>query len=909
MVKKHLFLLFLSLLASGCALYDYRTGDPLPGSLNVTELSDDINGSRIVCKELPGPHPCYCVLCENKTSWDLGILNFLNPFFDSSLKGGNCSISHCNISTAVQVIKEDENVQLRTFMLGHGPTFTAGDLSNIYCNYSNQLAVTWLLGANGIPPQVPQSKRAACWLERNIIPIYIYNTQGTAIDPARTGQIASALADAGPVIITSEINFNSSDASAVQAVKQQIYQIKRNCPKCLSVLAVKSGDLEGVRAVLEDPSPSYGGKNISSLVDLVGFGFLANDYPDCNVNRIIGYNLAFSRFILRNYSKPTIWLYVGASEGGNANGVCTFSPGAVREFYQSLFTGIQGFASSGVIGMAFYEFSDRSGPLPCPEGRGCEFGVLSSSGLQKHPHINTWAELCRYYTQVDYRSPLVFSRNAQGIVCDFLQNWKMYQIASVEVNTNLGLSNEQVIPLPRKKKLHCGEICVSDIPLQKPDIYNSYQGASFSGSCSRYPAIEDYSDDFEISSVYMRALIQQESGFDPWVVSCSPTPCNIPANTTMDQLCQMAGYSSGCSAHTLNRDNDKTCPPSAPYFCAMGLAQCTRPPGDSLLSRECAGGSSYDPFNASQSICCGARELRQRLAQADSFLQANWEKLSECPYGMTQDEYGWAKYYLAANMYYGGPAIQHLSSFLSQRDANGKCSGQQHYIKYLRESFTRESIPGLRDSEYGAKQLTIYLDALGDCQSDCPGAIPGGLAVGETGDMRIFGHSLAQESFKGKEAQVQQMLSERGVRITVNPTISRSGQTIAETTNNVRNAGQHKAIVLYTGANDLHRSEEEIKSLFSNLFSEASRKAQKVYVFNIIEFGSQAQWAKISRINSYLRNYASSNSQKFVLIDINQHMSTLGPGCPYRSGNIHGCYVQTREFFVQKVAENPPSPA
>ena len=377
--------LFAALMLCGCAIYDYRTGASMPGSLNVTDLTEGFNASRQICKELPGPNPCYCMLCKNETSWDAGIFNFLNPWFESSLKQGNCSFVQCNLSIAARVIKENDNLQVRTFMMGHGPTFTANDMSNLYCNYSNQLAVTWLRGANGIPPQIPNSKRAGCWLERNIIPLYIYSTNGTAIDRVRTKQIATNLSGIGPVMLTTELGLNASDAAAVQNVKWQIYETKRNCPKCLAVLAVQSGDVDAVRAVLDDPATIYGGSNISSLIDLVGFGFRANDYPDCNVNRIIGYNLGFSRYLLRNYSKPTIWLYVGASEGNNIYGKCSFSPAAVREFYQSIFTGSQGFASSGVAGASFYEFSDQTGPLPCAAGEGCDFGVLLQNGSQKHP--------------------------------------------------------------------------------------------------------------------------------------------------------------------------------------------------------------------------------------------------------------------------------------------------------------------------------------------------------------------------------------------------------------------------------------------------------------------------------------------------------------------------------------------
>jgi hypothetical protein len=350
----------------------------------------------------------------------------------------------------------------------------------------------------------------------------------------------------------------------------------------------------------------------------------------------------------------------------------------------------------------------------------------------------------------------------------------------------------------------------------------------------------------------------------------------------------------------------------------MGLAQCIKLPGDSGLTNLCGGGTPYDPFNPTHSICCGTHELKSAITSADNFLRANWEALSACANGMTDDEYGWAKYYLAANMYYGGPAITFkdidgirkpvLPTFVSQRDLHGQCAGEQHYIRYLRNNFSAATLGTMRNSEYGAKQLTIYLDAIPKCQSDCPGAFPtGGLTPGETGDMRAFGHSLAEGTFKSSEATVTQQLSAAGVSATVEPTISRVGQPITETTRNVWLAGQHHSIVLYAGANDLSRNEADIRAAFDELFAAAASKAdRKVYVFNIIEFGSSVQWAKIASINTYLRNYVNAHSPKFVLVDINQQMSTLGSGCPYHSGDTHGCYPQTRSYFVSQVAASQP---
>jgi len=57
-----------------------------------------------------------------------------------------------------------------------------------------------------------------------------------------------------------------------------------------------------------------------------------NDYPYCDMDRVVSENIEFSRYILQNYSKPSIWLYVGASEGGP----CNWKAKDIQDFYSKL---------------------------------------------------------------------------------------------------------------------------------------------------------------------------------------------------------------------------------------------------------------------------------------------------------------------------------------------------------------------------------------------------------------------------------------------------------------------------------------------------------------------------------------------------------------------------------------------
>ena len=894
---------------SGCVLRD-ASGNLIADNdtLKSKDVTIGLSADR-VCNETGGLS-CKCMFCENRTSWVASLLPFLAPFFDSTLNHGECNLEDCNAELFLSKVSPSGyhysyNVRPRFFMFGAGPNFISNDRANLYCKYTLQLATKWI-GTYNEPPKLPSENRAGCWLERDTIPLYIYNTWGTAINPQRTLEIALMFNSnqTGPVMLTTELGLNSSNATQVALVKEQILALDR-CTDCITVLAAQSGDNNALEEILNDNQayPDHNYRTIGEMVDVVGFGFRANDYPTCNINRIIYSNLDFSRVVLENYSKPTIWLYAGISEGMNVNGTCTFTPANAHNFYQSIFGHSQAFASSGVIGVSFYEFVDGTGPLPCNGIQGCEFGLVKSDGMQKHPQINSWSSLCQFYGSSGSRPPIIYSKNGKGSGCDFSIDAKMYTMLSSELNSQMGLNYTTVVPMDRQEKLSCGEACVSYLPLSKPEIYDEIPAYFPSSKCGVYPEIEDMADDADISAIYFRALLYQESSFNVTSVSCvniTSTSCNTPGYT-MAEICLMSGLPSNCNSE---------CPPNTKP-CAFGLAQCIDLPGDTALSALCGGSSSYNPFNATHSICCGINELKKHLATSKNFLDNNWQVLSACSEGMRTEDYGWAQYYLAANRYYGGPSFGNISSFVSQRDAAGPCTGEQNYIRYLRNNFTHQSIPGLRDSEYGAKQLSTYLKAIDACDSDCPGIAMGQvIPPGQTGSMRAFGHSLAVGTFLGHEATLSQTLSSNGVPSTLEQTIAQSGSSIAWATEKVNLAGHHNAIVLYTGVNDDLTQINSMKNKFNTLISAARAKADRVYVFNIIEYGSPQKINNIIQLNNYLDSYAANSNGKVVLLDINSKMEQLSPGCPAWHATsidpVHSCYQQTRDFFVEQIIAYPP---
>jgi len=726
------------LMLSGCVLND-QDGNAIGDNgdmimQNPLAVPKYVDQADLICKEMAGSQPCYCMTCTNKTSYGLlGLGHLLNGFYDTTLVNGTCGVYSCNISDYQEIVQKKSETQMRAFALGSGQSFVSSGRAGLYCDYSLQMAVKWMKGGQDDPPEIPLASRAVCWMERNMLPMFIYYTEGKAIDPARTGEIAQAFNDygVGPAIITTEAGWDGSDGQAAEKVKAQILAID-SCDKCLTVLAVKPNDYQALYNTMGLPGNVNQG--IYGKVDAVGFGFRANDYPHCDIGRIINENLNFSRYILTKYNKPTIWLYVGASEGNSSTGSCTWSAGDVQQFYDELLANTGGLASSGVLGMSLYELVDRSGPIPCNGVQGCDFGLFDASDNQKHPQLNAWSDMCKEVNMESLaRKPLIFSKNGQSGVCDpeGLRNDQALLHSATRIGSDQGLMMAEVVPAEKIKDLGCGETCPGDGSIMpKRSTYDSLDEYKFDiGHCGKFPQIDERADDADISATYMRAVFEQESGFDPLAFSYCVDNDNMNCNAegyTAAQICELAGNPEGCK-------RDFTCPPGN-KTCAYGLAQCIEYPGKAYTPEnqygqvfdpetggipkaiEGCGGEKYNPFDPGMSACCGVKKfsdyLRERQVSAEKWVNANWNQLSKCDGGMKPEEKEWAAYYLASNMYFG--TDWNVIGYFN--DQLGECIGTQHYIDYLR---TVNAVPE-PGTEYGAQVMSRYRDAVLDCKSECP---------------------------------------------------------------------------------------------------------------------------------------------------------------------------------------------
>jgi hypothetical protein len=120
--------------------------------------------------------------------------------------------------------------------------------------------------------------------------------------------------------------------------------------------------------------------------------------------------------------------------------------------------------------------------------------------------------------------------------------------------------------------------------------------------------------------------------------------------------------------------------------------------------------------DAGQSICCGLNVFQSDVAAGQSFVDSNWGTLSACQGGLKEADRGWAAYFVAASLYHGDDIRTHLSAFVSARDHDGNCKGEQNFIAYIRSLKDAQGNPLYT---YAANVTSIFRDAVDECDSEC----------------------------------------------------------------------------------------------------------------------------------------------------------------------------------------------
>ncbi len=480
---------------------------------------------------------CTCMICRNST--------FLFGVF-TSFVGGDCKfITPCDQNTFEMYSnpQQTKNYTLRQFMIGAGPSFADFGAANSYCYNKLSMAVHWLVGAENRPYSLPSAERAMCMLDKGVIPVYVLYSDGKNIDPDSTREIAAILGHeamdvtmgrvcgaVGPTIVTTEIDFNSTDPAVIDRVVEQIHAINEGCNdfsktppeiNCFVAVAPKMGDTKGLDAVM--------GRVSREEVHLLAFGINSHyDNGTCNGAFMHTEAVKFARYGLYKYGLPSVIPYVLFDANTmDATGRCTWSEENVLEGYRLFFpSGVVSLLGAGVIGVAPYDFNSSAtggDPLRCND---CALGASEE-------RLAAWYGGCQKMVEIGNKvpsaqMPIIFP-NASGAYCDYgVQQDALFHIYRDAQGTEFYLPISHTLAPPEKELFRC-DACllqsnktISDyyptikkyVVKSLPDYSDKCPDCPDPAICYIYPEIDYYSSRFNVDPTLMRAIAWVESDFN-----------------------------------------------------------------------------------------------------------------------------------------------------------------------------------------------------------------------------------------------------------------------------------------------------------------------------------------------------------------------------------------------------------
>ncbi len=722
-------LAFALMFAFGCTQSEFQQSiGGLVGELGPANFT--INVSEDIGNFSNGT--CMAMLCQNVTP------QFpYNIFYDSSLKGGNCSFLPCNETQYNDTITgKYTGVSVRLFMFGAGQSFLPFADANVYCNNSMKMSVKWLIGTNYSTYPMAKKERAECFLDKNVIPTYILYSNFTNINATRAGEIAANLNGAGPAIIVSEADLDNSNASNYPLVKNEIITMKAKCPKCLIALGIKlngSSEYNVTQELFRDSA-------FMQSVDIVAYGVNSHYFSECNPDLLLWYAVNYSKFLLFNYTKPSLISYALFDAGNSSDGSCRWYNETVGNGYSELYADVGTFAGNGIIGASLYSFYGI-GPFQCED---CAFmdpnsATCSPSGynpVQLNPRFFNYMGFCQaYYSGIGENisgiMPPVFSNGSNNCNYAFNSNILRY----------LNVSDTEIKPLvpyqitASKPFFQCAG-CTGNGTI--PTEFKAVPTPSTSQCTDYKPSIEIAADNFDMDPALLRAAVWQESNFNKCAVSYVPksnmncNPLNLTDIPDPDPKCpctfaQQDLYTDPASANPVSpctaTGTGEVCKP-----CAFGLAQVIEYPwvvykDNPLLPvpdpvRMCAmkltqdGYPDFDPFRPYDGPCAYAYKFMViNLPKSYAFINTGGN-LVKLDAATDQNKKDWFATFFALDLMFGHqgkPGCYKLTDvsqqdwiddFANQKDrtdcasnpvvcmgettANPDCCGNKDFMKYVK---------------------------------------------------------------------------------------------------------------------------------------------------------------------------------------------------------------------------------
>ncbi|VVC02914.1 Peptidase family M23 [Candidatus Burarchaeum australiense] len=642
---------------------------------------------------------------------------------------------------------------MKSFMLGQGPTFSDFDTANSFCGYSMGFAVRWYSPTQTLP-FTPSKDRASCYLKSNVLPVYVFRpdkalegepcSHGANLKLCYLENLSKEMNGVGPVIIAPEAEFTASQAGDIAT---QIELIHDNCDKCLvavipdQTVVPDEFDINGAPVPPDSALRELATAHPAEFqhVDFIGLHFLLNEYsPTCTASEAVYRLVNYSKETLAHYGKPSMLLYYGAA---NDNTICTSDQVSAANDY--LITSIPAMASSGIVGLAQYQFKDGginpafANAVPCPPDKPyCNlFGLVDVSSTQKQPQFSTWFSKCQFYynatpdTVTGYRGiysqpPVTFPPNGENTsMCTFQTYIDLYKLA-ISSTQSISPSVSDIDQLPVIG-------CDNCLGIPNPRFYSGATAAILDRDlCEEYGLeMRRESEKCDLDPLLVKAIVWAESSFNPGAVS------------------QVAGYNGDCWSSTPPKD---PVPPSEPnsfrpdtlWFpetsqCACGLMQTINPWHDSYFGDVCP---NFNPFVPESSICGGTFKFCDYRQQfATPFVNKHAGDFGVNP-NVQDADYRWAVMWATLIAYNAGPGnLNHYynnwkSEAGCHRDEDGfpedpKACCSSDFIEYVNEC------PAKNGNPYAANVIAKYMRILKTCPNDCEGGVNSyGSDLNEAGD-------------------------------------------------------------------------------------------------------------------------------------------------------------------------------
>jgi hypothetical protein len=558
---------------------------------------------------------CWCMVCVNETPDGLPTSDFL-PFW-SNLDGGYCYFNKNCTSQVFSDIMGDRvnpNDGIRHFMVGQGPSFGSYAVANRYCSDRLSMSVQWLLGSNVSLYPKPDPVRTMCYLEKDVIPVYVLYSNGTNISISRSREIGRILGNdrddslkyvtsgpVGPVVVITEMNY---DISKVSQVAQQVRAIDDECNhnrgsnqiNCFIAVAPKFNDFQALDALMNELGTDR------NRVDLIAYGVDYRYADTCDGPRILEQAINFSSYALYNWSKPTIIPYVMFdSAGTDRRGTCNWTEARLVTAYGNFFPNINILQKKGLIGMAPYAWNSTgafgiTNPLNCTD---C--AIAKNEG-----RLRSWYSGCQYFTNITSRGESVagpslgiYFGNESGSVCN--ANADLHSIVLGTSFAGRDIMQPQTNPTrpPATLVFKCDACLLQNSSRPPEQIFPSLATGSVNGTlqCEGFPEIDEWASIRNLDPMLVRAFVLTESGFNPCSAAkvCSQaciasgcTPGCFPADLTGNSECYGKAYNemydpAGTCNGNLTPGNEPVYLPAdggRPSFrwCALGLMQSLEPP-------------------------------------------------------------------------------------------------------------------------------------------------------------------------------------------------------------------------------------------------------------------------------------------------------------------------------------------